>query len=54
MVASGLSVQYTFDEIVCDAPVTGRYVGMLVPGTSKIVMICEFEVYLACGGTAQP
>ena len=54
VVPSGLSVQYTFDEIVCDAPVTGRYVGMLVPGTSKIVMICEFEVYLACGGTAQP
>ena len=36
VVPSGLSVQYTFDEIVCDAPVTGRYVGMLVPGTSKL------------------
>lgn len=33
-------------EIECDAPVRGRYLAYLVPGSSKIAMICEISV---CG-----
>ena len=29
----------------CDPPIVGRYVSVVVPGTSKVVNICEVEVY---------
>ncbi|XP_015757056.1 PREDICTED: uncharacterized protein LOC107336496 isoform X2 [Acropora digitifera] len=29
----------------CDPPIVGRYVSVVVPGTSKVVSICEVEVY---------
>ena len=29
----------------CDPPKVGRYVSVVVPGTSKVVNMCEVEVY---------
>ncbi|XP_067027504.1 receptor-type tyrosine-protein phosphatase S-like isoform X3 [Acropora muricata] len=29
----------------CDPPIVGRYVSVVVPGTSKVVNMCEVEVY---------
>ena len=29
----------------CDPPIVGRYVSVVVPGTTKVVNMCEVEVY---------
>ncbi|XP_044164304.1 uncharacterized protein LOC114948378 [Acropora millepora] len=29
----------------CDPPIVGRYVSVVVPGTSKVINMCEVEVY---------
>ena len=29
----------------CDPPKVGRYVSVVVPGTTKVVNMCEVEVY---------
>ena len=29
----------------CDPPIVGRYVSVVVPGTSKVITMCEVEVY---------
>ena len=29
----------------CDPPIVGRYVSVIIPGTRKILTICEVEVY---------
>ena len=29
----------------CDPPIVARYVSVVVPGTSKVVSMCEVEVY---------
>lgn len=34
----------SWNEFECSSPITGRYVGFLVPGSNKIVSFCEIEV----------
>ena len=29
----------------CDPPMLGRYVSVVIPGTSKFIIMCEVEVY---------
>ena len=29
----------------CDPPIVGRFVSVVIPGTRKILSICEVEVY---------
>ena len=29
----------------CDPPIVGRYVSVVIPGTQKLLSICEVEVY---------
>ena len=29
----------------CDPPIVGRYVSVVIPGTRKLLSICEVEVY---------
>ena len=33
----------------CDPPIVGRYVSVVAPGTSKVVNMCEVEVYSSRG-----
>ena len=36
-------------KFYCDPPIVGRYVSVVVPGTGKVVNMCEVEVYSGRG-----
>ena len=33
------------DVVICRPPVTGRYVTIVIPGSKKILTLCEVQVY---------
>ena len=37
--------QNSSDVVICRPPVTGRYVTIVIPGSHKILTLCEVQVY---------